>query len=199
MKAASNMANPDSGSPLAFPKAMYHASGDDMSNPNALLKIAANTDPSAVFLDLSCPLYEVDSQGANDFLQQLQANLIRRNREKPEDFPLSNRASFGFPHSNISLIGGSKFRFNPGLESEETLKNFQAHFIKLNEMMLEAFHGAPNEQLRASAVKAVLTSTGDKLLKLRDQVKELEDKREPVSQELHLELATTYLNWQQPI
>jgi len=192
MKAASNLANPDSGSPLAFPKAMYHASSDDMAHPNALLKIAPNTDPSVVFLDLSCPLYEVDSPGANDFLAQLQANLIRRNREKPEDFPLSNRASFGFPHSNISLIGGSKFRFNPGLESEGTLQNFQQHFVKLNELMMEAYNGAP-EHLRAGAVKLVLTSTGDQLMKLRDQVKDLEAKAQPVPVDTRLQLIQTYL------
>jgi hypothetical protein len=191
MKAASSMANPNSGSPLAFPKEMYHAKDDDMLNPTALLKIAANTDPSVVFLDLSCPLYEVDSPAANDFLAQLQANLIRRNREKPEDFPLSNRASFGFPHSNISLIGGSKFRFNPGLESEDTLKNFQSHFVKLNELMLEAFQGAP-ESLRGGAVKLVITSAGDKLMNLRDQVKDLETKNLQVPVSTRLSLAETY-------
>lgn len=192
MKAASGMANPDSGSPLVFPRAMYHADTDDMSRPNALLKIAANTDPSAVFLDLSCPLFEVDSKEATAFLGYLQSNLLSKHKESPEDFPLSDRASFGFPHSNMSLIGGSKFRFNPGLESEETLQNFQKHFIKLNEIMLEAFEGAPDPLLRANAVKKSISPGAAPMIKLRDQIKELEGKHQPVPTAMRLALAQHY-------
>jgi hypothetical protein len=38
--------------------------------------------------------------------------------------PLTTRASFGFPTTNLTAIDGVKLRINPGLESDEMLGNY---------------------------------------------------------------------------
>ena len=121
--------------PLGMPQDMFATPGNV---GKMYLQLADNQDPGAVFLDFRVPFYARGDDNLETFYGLLQGYMSTRlPKNFPDKYQIEARPSFGFPHSNVSIIGASKFRFNPGLESDETLKNYKELFVNLNKIFGE--------------------------------------------------------------
>lgn len=119
--------------PLGMPKEMFATPQD---RGKMFLQLAVNQDPGAVFLDFRAPWMTSEAHDTKQFYKSLAGFFADHLAGKyPDKFQIEARPSFGFPHSNVSVIGGAKFRFNPGLESDATLKNYRDAFLTLNSLM----------------------------------------------------------------
>lgn len=83
---------------------------------NLPLHIAANSDPSKYFLDITAPGIDL-------------ATKLQEYAEE-HHLPLTSRASFGFVNSNLTDIG-NKYRLTIGLEDEKTIEAYVKFFEKL--------------------------------------------------------------------
>ncbi len=121
--------------PLGVPEEMVMTQGN---KGRRMLQFAPNSDPCAVFLDIRNPWMLAGSKLAADFYTSIHALFLAISRKDPRKYTIEGRPSFGYYHSNVCLIGGQKFRFNPGLESDRTLMNYRDFFVFLNELLQEA-------------------------------------------------------------
>ncbi|WP_267140540.1 hypothetical protein [Anianabacter salinae] len=117
-------------------------------------QVTPNSDRGAVFVDLRSAFIDPDNPKAEDGYSSL-FNLINKYVVLPgKDMPLQGRASFGFAHANISTIGGDRFRFNPGLESKETMIAYREMFDTINDAMSLADYPDPaGGDISATAIK----------------------------------------------
>ncbi len=96
-------------------KAIYH---EGTTNP---MQISQINDPHSVFLDIKFDERKFSATG-----KAFYASLRRFAYE--EGFPLTLRGGFGFINSNILNVELEKYRFTPGLESEEIIQCYAAFF-----------------------------------------------------------------------
>ncbi len=136
MSATRRLGNPRSEeNPLGVPGEMI------MTRENkgrCMLQFAFNSDPCAVFLDIRNPWMKAGSPQAAEFYDEMQAFFLQRARDNPREYSLETRPSFGFFHSNVTIIGAEKFRFNLGLEGDQSLERYRDLFVALNKMLQEA-------------------------------------------------------------
>lgn len=106
-------------SPAKLPDRLVSAA---VNGGNDVLLIAPNSDANAVFLDLRSPLGLSDPEATeedNGFYTALMGRM--KHLLSVSGLAYGDRPSFGFPHVNISTIGGTKLRITLGLESEAEL------------------------------------------------------------------------------
>lgn len=154
MENTRKIGDPDSGSPAAIPRTMLLKP----ENSNAsLLQIAVNEDDEAPFLDIKFPFVQlkdepplknpnlptkewVEWKGTMDRYEALYNDVQKlfsaQTAEDPEATVTSTRASFGFQHSNVTLIGPVKLRLNPGLEDPARLKGLRDTLVDVNDMLM---------------------------------------------------------------
>lgn len=114
----------------ALPASARHGGPDPMGH----MVFSRIEDPRCAFLDIKFP-------GAGDNEAELKA-VAAKIQEKIVKFadakklPLTSRASFGFPTTNLTLISGSKVRLNPGLDAPEAMTAYAAFFKKIHEQLL---------------------------------------------------------------
>jgi hypothetical protein len=126
----------DSTSPIRFPPEMLRK---DENAGKSALQIAVNEDENAPFIDIKFPGVVADSADASLLYGSLLNNVIvKRLEREPDKYPASIRASFGFPHTNFTLIGNAKLRFNPGLENDEILGRYRDLLVDTNNVLTEA-------------------------------------------------------------
>lgn len=124
----------------------------------AMIQLAPNQDDRAVFLDLRNPWMEQGSDQAGNFNKGIATAMIYLSKVDPENFHMEGRASFGFVHSNITLIGGDKFRFNPGLEDAATLGRYRDAMSSLNDVFMKSKADYPSVD-DFNAINEKLTDT----------------------------------------
>lgn len=110
---------------------------------NGILKIVPNYDEHPVFIDFKCPLFdpELDNRLSGDFLNMIRTHILATAQRN--DWPMTERPSFGFPHSNITGIGNEKLRLTLGLESEETHQAYRLHLDRINGALMETVTNNP--------------------------------------------------------
>lgn len=110
------------------------------------IQVTPNSDPGAVFVDLRSAYLDPEKEDSTDFYSNMHQFMLRYASQPGKDMALQGRPSFGFAHSNISTIGGDKFRFNPGLENPEKLAEYRDIFENLNDVFGKidsAYNGGP--------------------------------------------------------
>lgn len=139
-----------------------------------MLQVADTQDDMTPFLDIKCPYLTPDSPAAVQFYKTMEMAFAARANDDPAHFPVGFRPSFGFSHSNVSLIGSNKLRFNPGLEDEVTLKNYRDFLVEMNDALTEAFHDIqtayPHLQPELIASIATPTATSAKAANKADRL-----------------------------
>lgn len=143
----------NSTSPAKLPDAMLLNDANVGGKP---LRFAQNTDESAPFIDLKFPdlpaIPPEPKEGsgrafdsftvAKEITKNMYTDLFKLFGSMIEDpnagLAGSSRASFGFQHSNVTLIDDVKMRFNPGLEDEGRLKQFSDLIIDASDVMGQA-------------------------------------------------------------
>ncbi len=150
MENTRKIGDPDSGSRAAIPRDMLRTPENE---GKSLLQVAVNEDDEAPFLDLKfafCPYgdeptdkkseewinWKRDKDLAQEVYGSMQDLYLAQAKSDPENSVTSARASFGFQHSNVTLIDGVKLRLNPGLEDEERLKKQTDTLIAVNDMLM---------------------------------------------------------------
>jgi hypothetical protein len=99
----------------ALPPGMIWSAGS-----TSAMQVARTEDPNAVFLDIKFP---DNPMAALAFYDQLKAFTAKH------DLPLTERPSFGFATTNLTLVAGSKFRLNPGLEARAKQDLYIGFFV----------------------------------------------------------------------
>jgi hypothetical protein len=103
-------------------EAIYH------QGTKNLMQISQIDDENPVFLDIKFPGYAKTAvafgKGLKDFARK-------------ERLPYTSRASFGFMTTNYVAIRGTKFRLNPGLDSDKTLSRYAAFFHAVQQTIQE--------------------------------------------------------------
>jgi hypothetical protein len=168
MANTAKLGSPTSASAARFPATMLCTP----QNANtSVLQIAVNNDAQAPFLDLRFPAATSDSEIAKMLYGKLYSVITKRILADPEKYPASTRASFGFPHSNFTLIGGAKLRFNPGLEDEATLSNYRDLFVDANNLLTQVWQDFQAlGETREKALGGVSFCTNDDLIKIHAKV-----------------------------
>lgn len=135
MRATAALGNPRSDdNPLGLPPAMILG---ESNRGDAMIQIARNTDDKAVFLDLRNPWLEKGSKAAEGFNNSMASLLTHMSEENPGEYHIEGRASFGFMHSNVTVIGGDKFRLNPGLEDDASLARYRDTLAAVNDVFMQ--------------------------------------------------------------
>lgn len=135
MRATSALGSPRSDdNPLGLPPAMIL---NGSNRGDAIIQIARNTDDKAVFLDLRNPWLEKGSAEAEGFNNSMASLLTHMSEENPGEYHIEGRASFGFMHSNVTVIGGDKFRLNPGLEDDASLARYRDTLAAVNDVLMQ--------------------------------------------------------------
>ncbi|AXT52376.1 hypothetical protein D1818_16575 [Aquimarina sp. BL5] len=95
--------------------------------------IAKNSDPNAVFIDIRTDQIDPENKQSNRYMLRIKKWAENHNKG------LGQRASFGFPYTNISFIPGpgGRVRINPGLESEREIDEYANFLIVLRELIDE--------------------------------------------------------------
>ncbi|MBL4613853.1 MAG: hypothetical protein JKY27_03130 [Magnetovibrio sp.] len=150
MENTRKMGDPNSGSIAAIPATMMlKPENADLS----LIQIAVNEDDEAPFLDIKFSFVEIGDEPPEGSAERkewgvrmeryeklyadLQKVFAAKAKADPENSVTSTRASFGFQHSNVTLIGESKLRLNPGLEDEERLAKHTQMLVAVNDMLMQ--------------------------------------------------------------
>nr|MBA3539093.1 hypothetical protein [Deltaproteobacteria bacterium] len=89
------------------------------------LQIAQTDDPNNVFLDIQFPGYSETFGFYNTFIAWAQGNGLG----------FTTRPSFGFATSNFTIIGDSKLRLNPGLESAAAIGKYVGFFTQIQAIL----------------------------------------------------------------
>jgi hypothetical protein len=125
-------------------------------------QVTPNSDAGAVFVDLRSAFFDPDDPQSEEGYSAL-FNLVNQYVVLPgKDMPLQGRASFGFAHANVSTIGGDRFRFNPGLESNATIVAYREMFDTINDAMsLVDYPDASGADISKQAFKMLAVLGGD--------------------------------------
>ncbi|MBL9183090.1 MAG: hypothetical protein JNN17_13200 [Verrucomicrobiaceae bacterium] len=135
MRATAALGSPRSDdNPLGLPPAMIL---NGSNRGDAMIQIARNTDDRAVFLDLRNPWLEKGTAEAEGFNNSMASLLTQMSQDNPGEYHIEGRASFGFMHSNVTVIGGDKFRFNPGLEDDASLARYRDTLVAANDVFMQ--------------------------------------------------------------
>lgn len=136
MQATTKLANPQSAAnPIGMPEHMILKADNRGA---AMIQIAANVDDKAVFLDLRNPWLDPESTQAKDFNSGVANLLTQLSQDDPKNYHIDGRASFGFVHTNVTVIDGAKFRLNPGLEDDATLARYRDTLDSLNNILTQS-------------------------------------------------------------
>ena len=154
MENTRKIGNPASGSPAAIPATMLLK---PENRDQSLLQIAVNEDDEAPFLDIKFPFVKMEDEPDNSIpgnptpewqawngrvqrykalYGDVQKLFTAQTAEDPEATVASTRASFGFQHSNVTLIEPVKLRLNPGLEDEGRLKGLTDTLVDVNDILM---------------------------------------------------------------
>jgi hypothetical protein len=127
---------------------------------DAPIRIGTSTDPNNVFLDIQFPdteaLEKHERNPGDTFSTQFTpwAQDVGRTA-------LTQRPSFGFATTNLTTIGGSKTRLNPGLEDEAVLDRYADFFAWFKERLTEPRKLAKAEIAALKATNAQWPHTDD--------------------------------------
>ena len=114
-------------------KAIYE---EGTKNP---LQISKIEDKRLVFLDIKMPNYPKLYEAMKTRLGTLAYE---------ENLPFTNRSSFGFPTTNLTIIQQTKMRLNPGLDGEKTLNRYAAFFTAVQEAIEKVINESPGKDLK---------------------------------------------------
>lgn len=143
---------------------------------DAMIQIASNQDDQAVFLDLRNPWLDAESPEATNFNNGMANLLTKMSAESPGEFQIEGRASFGFMHSNVSVIGGDKFRFNPGLEDADTLERYSKLLEATNDVLMQSRVDYPDpDDFNALTGKLVSPTKAEGMIMLMKQQMQLNE------------------------
>ena len=126
-------------------------------NSTSPMQISKVEDPHSVFLDIKFPAVQDDSKAtliSKAFSKQIFAYAAANG------LPLTGRASFGFPTTNYTVIGGSKVRLNPGLEGPQVTKAYADFFALVHNALIKAQNvaqatGLSQDDLETKLVEAM--------------------------------------------
>lgn len=107
------------------------------------LQFTPNLDPSAVFLDIRSAMLNPDDKGSEMFYGSLQVLYRSLGWDSDNNLCVGTRPSFGFAHSNVSVIGGDRFRFNPGLEKTLDMVAYKKVIDNINTVYNAIEHSLP--------------------------------------------------------
>lgn len=130
------------------------------------LQITPNRDPGAVFLDLRSTFLHPDDPLSEGVYGSLQRFLVGYSAQQEGRMAIQSRPSFGFAHSNVTVIGGDRFRFNPGLEKPETIGLYRDVINRLNTVFDEVLKAYPDHRdfavMRVSRLMSAMASDPQK-------------------------------------
>ncbi|WP_118136811.1 hypothetical protein [Oceanicella sp. SM1341] len=131
--AVRRMTTPNADDRVALPAEMVMAPGNEGA---AMLQVAQNTDEMAPFLDIQYPSLPL---GLKPFLNGKLWSLFKSAsaRDTEGEIMASTRASFGFQHTNATVIGGGKMRLTPGLEDDALLARHTQTLVCVNTLMTD--------------------------------------------------------------
>ncbi|NJM32677.1 MAG: hypothetical protein HC848_07270, partial [Limnobacter sp.] len=103
----------------------------------------------------------------------------------PDNFPLTQRDSFGFNQTNIS-DADNHIRISPGLEPERYFKNYRDYIVLLNDVLSDAMKKFPDKK---EAIAMNILLHGDSLMDLVEKCSRDETLPESSSMQRQLEQA----------
>jgi hypothetical protein len=122
-------------------------------NSTAPMQISKIEDPRSVFLDIKFPVVQDEAQ-ARKISKAFSTKIFAY--ATANGLPLTGRASFGFPTTNYTVIGGSKVRLNPGLEGPQVTKQYANFFTLVHNALVKAQQDAKRDGLDQPALEAKL-------------------------------------------
>jgi hypothetical protein len=125
------------------------------------MQISKVEDPHSVFLDIKFPVVQ-DNKKATQISKAFSRKIFEY--AAANGLPLTGRASFGFPTTNYTVIGGSKVRLNPGLEGPNVTKKYADFFALVHNALLNAQTDSQNKGLTQSDLETKLVQAMESVI-----------------------------------